>query len=144
MFILLFLHIGLMVSAVTLSAGTSAILFMAHRAGRLAEVWPLLGSLPIEKVIPPLFLFGGLAGLATAISFGTSLVSPWLLIAYAGAILGGTVSPRLIRPIFGGLARSTDEATLEAAVGREVVTDFAFTVGLFGLLIADMVFKPFS
>jgi hypothetical protein len=140
MFVLLFVHVALMFAAVGLTGGTLALLTIAHRAQRLEQVGPAIAALPIARIAPPLFLLGGLAGLATAWSFGYSLVSVWLLIAYAGFAVGALFGAVGTAGRFERLARREDVE----AIGRALEVDFVVTLALYALLIGDMVFKPFQ
>ena len=140
MFLLLFAHISLMFAAVGLTGGTLALLVVANRADRLGEVGPAIASLPLARISPPLYLVGGLAGLATAWSFGYSLLSPWLVVAYVLFAIGAGFGIFGTTGRFERLARGDDVA----AVGQALEMDLLVNVVLYGLLIGDMVFKPLS
>jgi hypothetical protein len=139
-FVLLFAHIALMFAAVALTGGTLALLAIANRAGRLDQVGPAIASLPIARISPPLFVLGGSAGLATAWSFGYQLLSPWLVLAYVGFAIGALFGAVGTAGRFERLARGEDVSTL----GRALELDLLANVVLYGLLIGDMVFKPFA
>jgi uncharacterized membrane protein len=139
-FLLLFAHISLMFAAVGLTGGTLALLAIANRAGRLQQVGPAITSLPLARISPPLFMLGGLAGLATAWSFGYPLLSPWLIVAYVLFAIGAAFGVVGTTGRYERLARGEDVA----AVGRALEFDLLVNVVLYGLLIGDMVFKPFS
>jgi hypothetical protein len=138
--ILLFVHVALMFAAVALTGGTLALLVIANRTQRLAQLGPAIASLPVARFAPPLFMVGGLAGLATAWSFRYPLLSPWLVLAYfgfaVGALLGAVGTA-------GRLERLRRGEPL-GALGRALEIDFGVNVVLYALLIADMVFKPFQ
>ncbi|HEU4671726.1 MAG TPA: hypothetical protein VFS32_02390 [Candidatus Limnocylindrales bacterium] len=140
MLILLFAHVALMFAAVALTTGTLALLVIAHQARRLEVVGPAIASLPLARISPPLFVLGGLAGVATAWAFGYSLLSPWLVLAYVGFAAGVVFAVVVTSGRMERLARGDDVV----AVGRGLRIDLAVNVALFALLIADMVFKPFG
>ena len=81
--ILLFFHISLIFSAVTISFGPALIMRLAERSGQMALVRGVaLASKPIGPAIPILFISSGIFGLLTAINVGYNLLAPWLVIAY--------------------------------------------------------------
>ena len=87
-----------MFAAVGLTGGTLALLVIAYTAGRLREAAPAIASLPLASVSPPLFVLGGLAGLATAWILGQSSRACWnpavVCVARRRALL---LHPRLSR-----------------------------------------------
>jgi hypothetical protein len=148
MFVLLFLHIALVISGVSLIFGSFAVALLAERSGQLTAI-AAVAALRFDRLIPPLMLGGGVFGLATAISFGYNLTGAWLVIAYVlfgvAAIWGVAVSGPTFKaladhPASGG---SAAEAELPALLTR-LHLDALVSFGLVFLLIADMVFKPFG
>ena len=147
MFVLLYLHILTMFAAVSLAAGSSLLLLIAARRGDRVLIAELTG-LPIDRIVPPLYILGGLFGLATALAFGYDLLAPWLVVAYvlfaALTVLGIAYSGPL-------LGRVHTLAADQGAGGpgfEEIVRRFQLdaAVSLLGiaLIVADMVFKPFA
>jgi hypothetical protein len=147
MYVLLYLHILTMFTAVTLAGGTSIFMLIADwRADRALAA--ALTGLPLDRIIPPFYLIGGLFGLLTAVSFGYGLLAPWLLIAYAlfAALmaLGILYSGPLLNRV---RAAATDESVdlgAFAGVMRLGRVDSVISLTGIALIIADMVFKPFS
>jgi len=153
MAVLLFLHVALMFAAVAMAAGTLALLALASRTQRLAELGPVVAALPIARVTPPLFVLGGLAGLATAVAFGYPLLSPWLVIAYVlfAALFGLGFFEN--KPFGAKLAVLMKDQPPFGPIEGELRAHFSNprTVWLVGLdyvlvvlVVFDMVVKPFS
>lgn len=150
---LLFLHIATMFTAVTVGYGSGMVVELAHRTGQVAAlrgVGMTVGRL--EKVIPVLYITGGLLGLLTAISFGFNLLAPWLIIAYVlfliamviGMVELGPRGKRLgmaIRNVPDGPIPAEISAILDNPRANAInVIDYAVVI----LLVFDMVVKPFS
>jgi uncharacterized membrane protein len=147
MLVLLFLHLVLVISGISLIFGSFAVALFAERSGQLTAI-AAVAALHIDRLIPPLMVGGGIFGLETAYSFGYSLTKAWLVIAYllfgVAAIWGVAVSG----PTFQKLADrargggSTPGADLPALL-RRLHVDALVSFGLVFLLIGDRVFKPF-
>lgn len=144
MFVVLFLHIALMIAAVALTVGPAAVLVVAHRTGRLAEVGPPVARLGVSRLAVPLFVLGGLFGLATAFAFGYSLTAPWLLLAYIGFAVAVVVGVRVSAPVAGRLAVAKTGPGELASIGRAVELDLLVNSIILAVLVADMVLKPLS
>ena len=147
MFLLLFLHILVMVTAVTVTVGTALVVLVAA-ARRDRALVAGASSLPVSKMAPILYISGGLLGLATALTFGYNLLSPWLVIAYVlfamFALLGITYSGPTLERLHAVAADATlDGEAFGTAIRRFQVDTFLTYAGIV-LLVADMVFKPFS
>ncbi len=151
--LVLFLHIGLMFTAVAASFGVELFLYIAYRTGQVGVVRGVGAAvMRVGPAIPMLFVLGGLAGLATALSFGVDLLVPWLVIAYVGfglAMVNGLLTSRnLGRKLGPALATATDgplTPEIQAIfTGREYVLGALFGVAIVFVLIFDMVVKPFS
>lgn len=140
MFLVLFLHIAVMFSAVALTVGPAAVLVVAHRTGRLAEVGPPVARLRIGRGAVGLFGLGGILGLTTALAFGFSLLAPWLVLAYLGFAVATLVGVAVSAPV----ARRLIAGESGADVGRAIEIDLAVNALVLGLLVADMVFKPLT
>lgn len=139
MFLVLFLHIAVMFTAVALTVGPTTILLVAHRAGRLGEIGPPVARLRVARAAVPLFGLGGILGLATALAFGYSLTAPWLLLAYAGFVVAMLLGVLVSAPV----ARRMIAGDL-AGIGRAIEIDLAANALVLALLVADMVFKPLT
>jgi hypothetical protein len=147
MFVLLFLHIGLMFTAVAVAMGAGILVLIGARRGDRSVV-AALTSLPIPRVAPPLYISGGIFGLLTGIAFGYNLLAPWLIIAYVLFALLTALGILYSGPVFERThAVAIDpQVSVEAfgeAMGR-YRADVALTALGVALIIADMVFKPFS
>lgn len=144
----LYLHIIAMFAAVSVSIGSSMTLLIAARRRELDAVRVITG-MPIGRVIPALYMTGGLLGLATAISFGFDLLAPWLVIAYALfailTVVGITFSGPLIMRLNAVLTTpsAASDGETEQLIAR-LTPDLVVTIAGVALLIADMVLKPFS
>jgi hypothetical protein len=144
----LYLHIIAVFAAVSVAMGSSVVLLIAARRRELDVVRAITG-MPLGRLIPVLYGIGGLLGLATAISYGFDLLAPWLVIAYVifavltvvGIVFSGPLIERLhavlTNPSAGG------EGELDRLLGRLTLDTIGTTTGI-ALIIADMVFKPFS
>jgi hypothetical protein len=152
-FLLLFLHITLMVAAVTVAYGSQLLLRLAYMTGQVA---PLRGVAIVSKrvgpIFPVLYVLGGILGLVTAITFGFDLLAPWLIIAYVlfaiAMILGVTVARVEGMKLGKTLATAPDgPITPEIAAFFTEPRAVAVLVIDYVLIIAllfDMVVKPFS
>ena len=119
--VLIFLHVMTMFVAVALSLGGSIFLVMAIRTGR-TEVVRSFGSSTrsVVRIIPLLFVLGGIIGLITAIALQFNLLAPWLIIAYvlfallaiSGAALSGPTAENL-----GKVVTAAPDGPLPAAAG---------------------------
>ncbi len=147
MYVLLYLHILTMFTAVSLAAGSSIFVLIAARRRDRAAV-AALTRLPIDRMVPPLYIVGGLFGLATALVFGYDLLAPWLIIAYL--IFAGLAALGIVYsgPLMGRVhAVASDEAADAQAFGdviRRFQLDAVLSLGGIAIIVADMVFKPFS
>lgn len=151
--VLLFCHIATMIAAVAFSYGPGTVLFVAVRRRQYVLVRALIVAMaPFERLAPVLYTVGGLFGLATAIAFGFSILAPWLVIAYVLWVIatgtGITVHARYhqrLERLFEGTAEGPVTEEMERAIAdprerRAVALDYA----VIGLLLFDMVVKPFS
>lgn len=144
----LYLHVIAMFAAVAVAMGSSLVLLIAARRGELEAIRAITG-MPLGRLIPILYISGGLLGLATAISFGFNLLAPWLVIAYALFVIltaiGIAFSGRLIERLHAVLTEpaSAADGELERLL-RRLVPDLIVTGAGIALIVADMVYKPFS
>jgi hypothetical protein len=141
MFILLYLHIAVMFLAIALHTGPQLLAWIAVRWGPEGSVTGVAGAYGrLARVIPVLFISGGLLGLLTGLQFHYDLLAPWLIIAYIGFAIAAIYASRMSAPTVVGLASpngsSVSLSRLEAVVAGDAL--------IVTLLIADMVFKPFS
>jgi protein-S-isoprenylcysteine O-methyltransferase Ste14 len=147
MHLLLFLHILVMFTAVTVAAGTGLLVLVAAARGDRVLVSGAL-SLPVPKLAPILYISGGLLGLLTALTFGYNLLSPWLVIAYVLfamlAALGIFYSGPTFEKFHAVASDSTADGEAFAAALRSFQIDTLVTYAGIVLIVADMVFKPFS
>jgi hypothetical protein len=147
MYVLLYLHILTMFTAVSLAAGASILMLIAARRGDRAVVAGLAG-LPIARTVPALYVVGGLFGLGTALTFGYNLLAPWLVIAYLVfaflAGLGIAYSGPLMARVHAIASDRGADGTAFADVMRRFQLDAALSLGGIAVIVADMVFKPFS
>jgi hypothetical protein len=147
----LFLHIATMFLAVAVAYGGVVFFLIALRTRNVAGLVMMSRTAKTTaRLIPPLFLAGGLFGLITAIVSGANLLAPWLIIAYVlfvvltiiGALFTGPEIERLGTAVAampdGGLPTDFDARRQRFYLVE--VFDFFF---LF-LVIFDMVVKPFS
>jgi hypothetical protein len=151
--LLLFLHITVIFSAITVGFGSTTLLRVAYMTGQVA---PLRGvGIAVAKlapIVPILYITGGLLGLLTAIVFGQNLLAPWLVIAYvffAIAIYIGAVEGRKWGMALGAQLAKTPDGPLTTELStmftdRRVVVITVIDYLLPVILIFDMVVKPFS
>ena len=150
---LVFLHIGSMFVAVTLSYGAELLFLVALRSGLTQNVRAVIVAVtPTVRFIPVFYGLGALFGVLTAIAAGFNLFAPWLLIAYVLFIVligvgAGIVGPHLQR--VGAMVTGLPDGPLPpevrsaATAGGYVWISILDFVGLF-VIIFDMVLKPFS
>jgi hypothetical protein len=140
-------HVASMFGVVTLWVGAWVVWDLVARTGdrsalrRVDHVSQRTGQMGFV-----LLLVGVVAGLLTAISGGFDLTAPWLIIAYVllaadlALIRWSTVHVERVR------AAQNDEAQDLAAVAASPRANFTLValVGIWLLLIADMVIKPLT
>jgi len=149
--ILIFLHVMTMFVAVALALGGSIFLVMALRTGR-TEVVRSYGSATksIVRIIPVVFVIGGIFGLITAVALQFNLLAPWLIIAYilfallalSGAALSGPAAENI-----GKIVATAPNGPLPAAAAPLIDRFYraqAIEVTVLVLIVFDMVVKPFG
>lgn len=143
------LHVLAMFTAVALSYGTIALLWVAARArdvDGLRGVSTTIGRL--RKVIPITYVVGIAFGLLSVVAVGFDPFQGWLVTAYiltAIAIVSANVvtGPWLSR-VASELATTPATAAVPAAFrDRRAVTLLAADALVIVAIIADMVLKPF-
>lgn len=147
MSVLLYLHILAMFTAVMVVMGAGVLTLIGARGGNRSVV-AAITSLPIPRVAGPLYGIGGLFGLATAFVFRYNLLAPWLIIAYVLFVLLTILGIRVSGPIFERTHEiasdpGTTSDAFDQAMNRFRVDAVVTLIGI-ALIIADMVFKPFS
>jgi hypothetical protein len=151
--LLVFLHLAVTFTAVAMSYGSLLLLLVAIRSNKAENVRGITGTtLLVGTVVPMLFVLGGLFGLAAGWVSGTPLLAPWLVISYvafavlaaAGALLEGpnyqAISSSVAATGDGPLSVETRAFVSSVKFRGAVLLD----VSLLGLLVFDMVVKPFS
>jgi hypothetical protein len=148
--VLVFVHVALMFTAVSVSYGGVVFFLIALRTGNVASLRTMaLTANSTAKLIPPLYGLAGIFGLVAAIYSGINLLTPWLVIAYVLFIvltlIGAVYTGPTIKRIGASLAAADQTLPADIVVSRTrfyrmEVIDFFF---LF-LIIFDMVIKPFS
>jgi hypothetical protein len=148
-YLLLLLHILTMFTAVTMGAGTLLFVLVAARTGRTRTALEI-AALPTERFIPPTYMVGGLFGLAAGLAFGYNLLAPWLVIAYLLFAVATAWGIRVTSPAMRRLANVAATGDMQAnaidvnrMLGRALTIDAGFTFLLIGLIVLDMVVKPF-
>ena len=143
----LFLHILAMFALVAFHSGPQILTLAAARTGQesavvaIARLYARTG-----RAVPPLGILGGILGVAAGLTGGFNLLAPWLLIAYALFVLligyGGVVSvPYIVRL---GEGSREDRLGWGHLLGRRLTLIVATDALILGLIIADMVLKPFG
>jgi len=147
MYVLLYLHILTMFSAVAMAAGSSILVLLAARRRDRLLVASITG-MHLDRIIPPLYLAGGLFGILTGATFGYSLVAPWMLIAYAVfaalMVLGVLYSGPLMGRVHAVASDQGADPQAFAEVMRRFRLDTLVSLGGIALIVADMVFKPLT
>jgi hypothetical protein len=152
--LLLFVHITVMFTAITVGFGGGLVMRMAYMTGQVAAVRGVGMALArLSPWIPILFIVGGVFGLLTAITWGIySLTAPWLLIAYAlfiAAMAIGILENAPWGKRMGALLAQTPDGPLtpevkamftETRVVVLTIVDYLIVAAI----IFDMVVKPFS
>ena len=151
--LLVFFHLAFMFTAVSLSYGSQLLLLFAIRSNRTENVRSVTGATQmVGTVVPPLFVIGGLFGLAAAWVFGYPLLAPWLVIAYLAFAVLAFSGVRMTGPNYEHLRAATaDSVAGPLSAATRTVTDgiafrgaVALDFSLLAILVFDMVFKPFS
>lgn len=152
-YLLLFLHILLIFTGITVGYGITTMLRVAYSTGQVAALRGVgMTAARLGRYIPFLFITGGLFGLLTGITFGYNLLAPWLIIAYALFVVAMAIGGMENEPFgkkLGALLMKTPDGPLTPEI-RELfddrrtvvltVIDYLLPV----LLIFDMVVKPFG
>lgn len=151
--LLVFLHIVVVFSAVSIPYGPQVLLALAIRSGRVEVVRGVTAAAgPLVIAIPILYITGGLFGLVAAINSGINLLAPWLVIAYVFFVILTIIGARLVGPWaehVGKLAAAAPDGPLTPELqvtirdSRMRVIRSADFVLVFALVF-DMVLKLFS
>ena len=123
--LLVFFHLAFMFTAVSLSYGSQLLLLFAIRSNRAENVRSVTGATQmVGTVVPPLFVIGGLFGLAAAWVFGYPLLAPWLVIAYLAFAVLAVSGVRLTGPNYDRLRAATaNSETGPLSPATRAVTD---------------------
>jgi hypothetical protein len=148
-----FLHVLAMVSAVTLTIGPALLMRRAAAGGHVPTIRGVFGVAQSFAFLIPIFFLTGLAFAIVAIfteSFNP--LQPWLLIAYVLFAIGLVDGTRIHEPygarVAAAAGESPDDApspALRAALdnrGEEVA--YWVDIAVIGLILFDMIVKPFS
>jgi len=144
---LVFLHILTMFALVAFHSGPQILTLAAARTGQETAVGPIARMYGrTGRAVPPLGILGALLGIGAGLTGGFNLLAPWLLIAYALfaalIIYGGVVSaPYLVRL---GDATRENRSDWGELLGSRLTLIVAIDALILGLIIADMVLKPFG
>jgi len=144
---LVFLHILTMFAVVAFPSEPQILTLAAARTGQESAVGPIARMYGrTGRAVPPLGILGALLGIGAGLTGGFNLLAPWLLIAYALfaalIIYGGVVSaPYLVRLGDGTRENRSDWGEL---LGSRLTLIVAIDALILGLIIADMVLKPFG
>jgi hypothetical protein len=152
-FLLLFLHISTIFTAMTVAYGPLIVLGVVYRTREVAAIRTVLPVvMRVGPLLPLLFGLGGLFGISTAIAFGYNLLAPWLVIAYVLFAVMFVIGVTENRTWPARLAK-TLETTADGPMTPEIVELFTSSrhvvitavdlVVVFGLVF-DMVVKPLS
>ena len=152
--LLLFIHITVMFTAITVGFGGGFVMRVAYMTGQVAAVRGVGMALArTASWIPILFITGGVFGLLTAITWGIyPLTAPWLIIAYvlfALAMAIGILENAPWGKRMGALLAHTPDGPLTPEI-KAMFTDTRVVVLtivdylIVALIIFDMVVKPFS
>lgn len=142
------LHIASMFFGVSFLFAYEIVFHRAAHRGNREAVAALAGQRAfVDNVGIGLIVAGLVFGLLTALTGGFDLTAPWLIIAYVLVVLiivVGAGPETAFAKRLQAAAESGDEAEFEAA-RRDPRRNLAWLSGiLYGLVIADMVVKPFS
>jgi hypothetical protein len=151
--IFVFLHVATMFTAVAFSLGPTFVLRLIGRTGDVPTIRRTFAlSAPIIRAIPFLFGLGVLLGIVAIFTNGLDPFQPFLLIAYALAILASVVGAAVSSPWFKRvthLAAESPDASpspeLSAVLNdsRMRLTDW-FDPLIILAFVFDMVVKPFG
>jgi hypothetical protein len=151
--VFIFLHVAVMFAAVALSLGPLTLLIAAVRRRDVPAIRGLLAAQrPLVRWIPAVFGIGVLLGLVAVFANSYDPLRPWLLIAYVLTVIAA-VLPRVSAGAWArrlGMAAATSDPDSPSAELAAAMDDSRarwmlwLDFGVIALLIADMVFKPFS
>lgn len=151
--VLIFLHITVMFTAITVAYGGGLVMRMAYMTGQVAAVRGVGMALArTAPAIPVLFITGGTLGLLSAIAFGQNLLAPWLIIAYVLFVIAmgiGIVENRPWAMRLGALLATTPDGPITPEVramftSTRVVGLTIIEYVIVATILFDMVVKPFS
>jgi uncharacterized membrane protein len=151
--LLVWAHISLMFSAVTISYGPVLMFVLALQSGRTERLRAVTVAVqPVTRLIPVFYGLGALAGLAAALVIGFNLLAPWLVISYVLFVVltgigAALVGPRLQRvaAMVGPLPDGPlpDEVRAAVTAGGFLWIELLDFIGIFTVIFV-MVVKPFS
>lgn len=148
---ILFLHIVFMFMAVAVAYGGVIFFVIALRTRNTDGVRVMTATAKMTaRIIPILFIIGGLFGLTAAIVSSVNLLAPWLVISYVlfgvlGIYGGAITAPSIAR--IGSAVGTAPGGMLPTEASKMTSRFYVLEVVDFGLLflfIFDMVVKPFS
>ena len=152
-YLLLVAHLGLIFTGATIAWGPHVLVTVAYRSGQVVPVRATSAmAVKSARLIPILYMSGGLFGLLTAIAFGKDLLAPWLVIAYVLFVVATIIGVRWTGPTMervAELSKAAPEGPIPASI-REVfgssraVALTVLDIGLLFVFVFDMVVKPFS
>ena len=150
----LFLHIAVIFTAITVGYGVTLMLRIGYMSGQVAILRGIgYAAGRVGPVVPVLFIAGGIFGLLTAISTGTDLFTPWLVIAYVlfiAAMLIGIFENAAAGRKLGPLLMAADVTQPMPPAVRELFDSprarylLVLDVLIPFVIVFDMVVKPFS
>ena len=151
--LLLFLHISITFTAMTVAYAPTIVLWVVYSTRQVAGIRTVVPVVArIGLLLPVLFILGGLFGLFTAIAFGYNLLAPWLVIAYvlfAIMMLIGVTEQRTWPMRLASTLETTPDGPVTPAIvalfrSPRMLAAEASSLAIVFLLIFDMVVKPFS
>jgi hypothetical protein len=144
---LVFLHILTMFALVAFHSGPQILTLAAARTGQEGAVGPIARLYArTGRAVPPLGILGAILGIGAGLTGGFNLLAPWLLIAYALFALLIVYGSAVSVPYIVGLGDGVRENRLDwgELLGRRLTVIVASDALILGLIIADMVLKPFG
>ena len=94
-----FLHIVVLFAAVAISAGTEVLLHRVAGSGDVRAIRTAFGlAKPLDRLIPGLYVIGGVFGVVAAVALDFDLLASWLVQSYVvfaiAFVVGGAVTGR--------------------------------------------------
>ena len=147
------MHIVALLAAVAVSVGAEVVLLRVAGSRDVRTIRTVFDLVkPLDRLIPGLFVVGGVLGVVAAIDLGFNLLLSWLVQSYAvfaiAFVVGGAVTGRWIERVRRAAESSGEDEPSDEL--RQALNDskarYGFWVSNLAIMVVIyiMVVKPFS